>query len=314
MSYHHFSMFDRARIQALHTLGYSTRQIAIQTGRHHSSIARELVRNTTKDIYIAEDAHQCYKKRRIHSKPRGKYDKTIAAIVEEKLLLTWSPEQIAQTAALGKVSFKTIYNWMYQGKLSLDETVFRHKGNRRCPPETRGTFVAGLSISDRPKEAKDRQIVGHWELDSMVSSRGKSKDCFATFVERKSRLYIVLKMSDRSSLSMQKAIEYLYSILPLNAFKTATTDRGKEFSCYKSVKEKLGIDMYFADPYCSWQRGSNENSNGLLREFYPKKTDLSLVDEKELIHNVFLINSRPRKCLGWKSAIEVFLHELSHLT
>jgi IS30 family transposase len=99
----------------------------------------------------------------------------------------------------------------------------------------------------------------------------------------------------------------------LKAFKTATTDRGKEFSCFKLIKEKLGIDMYFADPYCSWQRGSNENSNGLLREFYPKKTDLSLVNEAELMHNLFLINSRPRKCLGWKSAIEVFLHEVSHL-
>ena len=152
---------------------------------------------------------------------------------------------------------------MYQGKLSLDETVFRHKGNRRCPPETRGTFVAGLSISDRPKEAKDRQIFGHWELDSMVSSRGKSKGCFATFVERKSRLYIVLKMSDRSSLSMQKAIEYLYSILPLNAFKTATTDRGKEFSCYKSVKEKLGIDMgRFFSGFNNWFDNVKNNYTG----------------------------------------------------
>jgi transposase, IS30 family len=121
-------------------------------------------------------------------------------------------------------------------------------------------------------------------------------------------------MQDRSSDSMKKAIKYLCSVLPLKAFKTATIDRGKEFSCHQSVKEELGIDMYFADPYCSWQQGSNENSNGLLREFYPKKSDLSLVNETELMHNLFLINSRPRKCLGWKSAIEVFLHEVSHLT
>jgi IS30 family transposase len=232
-------MFDRARIQALHTLGYSTRQIAIQTGRHHSSIARELVRNATKDVYLAEDAHQSYENRRTHFKPQGKYDKTIADIIEEKLRLTWSPEQIAQTATFGKVGFKTIYNWMYQGKFSLDEKVFRHKGKRRCPPEKRGKFTVGLSISDRPEEVKDRQVFGHWELDSMVSSRGKSKGCFATFVERKSRLYIALKMHVRSSHSMQKAIEYLCSVLPVKAFKTATTDRGKEFSCHESVKEKL---------------------------------------------------------------------------
>jgi transposase, IS30 family len=217
-------------------------------------------------------------------------------------------------APLGKVSFKTIYNWIYQGKFFLNEKVLRHKGSCRRPPEKRGKFAVGLSISERPEEVKDRQIFGHWELDSMVSSRGKSKGCFATFVERKSRLYTVLKMSDRSSHSMQKVIEYLCSVLSLKAFKTATTDRSKEFSCHESVKEKLGIDMCFADPYCSWQRGSNENSNGLLREFYSKKADFSLVNETELMHKLFLINSRPRKCLSWKSAIEVFLHEVSHLT
>jgi transposase, IS30 family len=313
MSYHYLNRFDRARIEALHTLGFSTRQIAIQTGWHHSSIARELIRNTTGNTYLTEDAHQSYENRRTDSKPHGKYDKTIADVIEENLRLTWSPEQIAQTVTLGKVSSKTIYNWMYQGNFSLDEKVLRHKGSRRRPPEKRGKFAVGLSISDRPEEVNDRQVFGHWELDSMVSSRGGSKGCFATFVERKSRLYTALKTHDCSSYSMQKAIEYLFSVLPLKAFKTVTTDRGKEFFCFKLIKEKLRIEMYFADPYCSWQRGSNENSNGLLREFYPKKTDLSLVNEAELMHNLFLINSRPRKCLGWKSAIEVFLHEVSHL-
>lgn len=113
---------------------------------------------------------------------------------------------------------------------------------------------------------------------------------------------------------MEKAINQLVLILPSGAFDTATTDRGKEFSCHKSIKDKHGVTLYFAEPYSSWQRGSNENSNGLLREFYPKKTELALVDEMELIHNLVLINSRPRKCLNWKSPIQVFLHELSHLT
>lgn len=315
MSYHHLSIFDRSRIQILHNLGFSTRQIAIQTGRHHSSIARELLRNTTtNNPYLAETAHNSYKNRRVKSKPHGKYNKTTIAVIEEKLRLTWSPEQIANTVTFGKVSFKTIYTWIYQGKFSLTEKVLRQKGCRRRPTQKRGKFALGLPISDRPEEVNDRQVFGHWELDSMVSSRGRSKGCFATFVERKTRLYTALKMNDRSSNNMQKTIEYLCSILPAQAFKTATTDRGKEFSCHKVIQEKLGINMYFADPYSSWQRGSNENSNGLLREFYPKKTDLSLVNEAELVHNLFLINSRPRKCLGWKSAIEVFLHEVSHLT
>ncbi|WP_407654318.1 MULTISPECIES: IS30 family transposase [Caproicibacterium] len=96
--------------------------------------------------------------------------------------------------------------------------------------------------------------------------------------------------------------------------QTGTTDRGKEFACCTAIQKQLGLTLYFADAYSSWQRGSNENSNGLLREFYPKKTNLALVPQAELTHSLFLINSRPRKCLGWKSSIQVFLHELAHLT
>lgn len=172
----------------------------------------------------------------------------------------------------------------------------------------------GTSISLPPKEVGTRSDFGHWELDSMLSSRGESKGCFATFVERKSRLYTALKMPNRIANSMEKAITMLHRILPSGAFKISTTDRGKEFACWKEVQENLGIEVFFADAYCAWQRGSNENSNGLLREFYPKKTDLALVKQEELTNNLSLINNCPRKCLGWKSPIHVFLHELAHLT
>ncbi|MCC5468731.1 IS30 family transposase [Pelosinus baikalensis] len=313
MSYHHLSTFDRAHIQLLNNLGYSTRKIGIELGRHHSSIARELVRNNTKGDYQAEDAHSQYHLRRTYSKPCGKCDKVIIDVITEKLYLTWSPEQIANTVLLGKLSFKTIYNWIYQGKLSVAEKVLRHKGKRHQPAEKRGKFAIGMSIVERPKEVKNRQVFGHWELDTMVSSRGKSKGCFATFVERKSRLYTAIKIPDRTANSMENAINYLWDVLPSGSFKSATTDRGKEFACHAAIKEKLGLDLYFADPYCSWQRGSNENSNGLLREFYPKKTDLSLVHKQDLMGKLFLINSRPKKCLDWKSPIDVFLHEVSHL-
>ncbi len=172
----------------------------------------------------------------------------------------------------------------------------------------------GTSISQRPKEDKSRSVFGHWEIDSMVSSRGKSKGCFATFVEQKSRLYTAFKTPDRTAGSMQTAITTLYNTLPSGAFKTGTTDRGKEFACHVAIKEQLGLTLYFADAYSSWQRGSNENANGLLRQFYPKKTNLALVHQEELTNSLFLINSRPRKCLGWKTPIQVFLHELAHLT
>lgn len=314
MSYHHFTTFERGRIQELLSLGYSHRSIARKLNRHHSSIDREIRRNLTCMGYTGESAQSAYDTRRKHSKPKGKYTESLADIVTDRLSATWSPEQIANTATLGVVSFKTIYNWLYLGRLpAVDVRSLRHKGKRR-KAEKRGKFSMGTPISERPKEVKDRNSFGHWELDSMVSSRGESKGCFATFVERKSRLYTAFKTPDRTALSMQKAIMDLYNMLPKGAFKTGTTDRGKEFACCTVIKAQLGLTLYFADAYSSWQRGSNENANGLLREFYPKKTDLSSVSQQELTHNLFLINSRPRKCLGWKSPIQVFLHEVAHLT
>jgi IS30 family transposase len=314
MSYHHFTTFERGRIQELLKLGYSHRAIAQKLDRHHSSIDREVRRNICDTSYIGETAQSFYHSRRTHSKPRGKRTDDLINLITERLQATWSPEQIANTVTLGIVSFKTIHNWFYSGMLSpINVQNLRQKGKRR-KAEKRGEFSMGTSISQRPKDVKSRETFGHWELDSMVSSRGESKGCFATFVERKSRLYTAFKTPDRTAASMQTAITKLYNTLPSGAFKTGTTDGGKEFACHIAIKEQLGLTLYFADAYSSWQRGSNENANGLLREFYPKKTNLALVQQEELVHNLFLINSRPRKCLGWKSPIQVFLHELAHLT
>ena len=314
MSYDHLTTYERGRIEELCKLGYSHRAIAKRLGRHRSTIDREIRRNRTKDGYKAECAQSAYCTRRKNSAPRGKCSNELTSSITEKLVATWSPEQIANTVMHGVVSFKTIYNWLYAGKLtSVDITALRQKGKRRrC--EKRGKFAMGTPISERPTEVKHRQTFGHWELDTMVSSRGESKGCFATFVERKSRLYTAMLIEDRSAAAMQAAITQLFHTLPHGAFKTGTTDRGKEFACYNKIQDELGLTLYFADAYSSWQRGTNENSNGLLREFYPKRTDLAKVNQQELMHSLFLINSRPRKCLGWNSPIQVFLHEVAHLT
>jgi len=303
MSYHHFTISERGRIEGLHQAGYSARKIAIAMGRHHSSISRELKR-TSASTYMAESSQHDYEARRERSRSVGKITDSLVEIIEEKLSKTWSPEQIVNTVLTGKLSFKTIYTWIYRGWLKhVQLNQLRQKGKRRKPVETRGRIVVGRTIADRPAEVETRETFGHWELDTVVSSRGKSKGCLATFVERKSRLYTAIKIPNRSASSMEAAITQVFSTLPSAAFKTATTDRGKEFACNEILEEKLGLPLYFADPYCSWQRGSNENANGLLREFYPKKTDLALIDQDELIKNLFLLNSRPRKCLGWKSPI-----------
>ena len=182
----------------------------------------------------------------------------------------------------------------------------RRKGKSLKPKETRGKFNIGKSIKNRPKDIRKRESIGHWELDTVVSSRGKSKACLSTFVERKSRYLIAQVMDNRKSTTFNlhcfKAFEHISNKL----IKTFTVDRGKEFANYNEIENRLNIDVYFADPYSSWQRGTNENTNGLLREFYPKRFDFSTITQNELDVVVNIINNRPRKCLGYKTPAEVF--------
>lgn len=308
MSYKHLTLNDRNKIEVLSKEGYSSRRIAKILGFHHSTISREWKRcdNDYEAIYAEKD-----KIEKSSSKGRkAKADNNIIKSISEKLHKKWSPEQIAYTVCKDIVCFKTIYNWIYSGIIDFDISKLRRKGKSRKVKETRGRFNIGKSINKRPSEVKKRNTFGHWELDTVVSSRGKSKGCLATFVERKTRFYTALPMVDRSKNSMLEAIDKLIKSLPLEALKTFTSDRGKEFACYEDV-EKLGISFYFADAYSAWQRGSNENSNGLLREYYPKKTDLSKISVNELISNLMELNTRPRKCLGYQTPFDLFMHELS---
>lgn len=313
MSYYHLNTFERTRIEILSKMGYSTRQIAQQLNRHHSTIARELKRNT-QQTYQAELADEQAKQRRLVCHRKESKSEEVIQTIQHYLKLTWSPEQISNTVFNGMISFKTIYRWIYDGTILLgDLTCLRQKGKRRKPRETRGRFNIGTSIHQRPKEVKKRHTFGHWELDTVVSSRGQSKGCLATFVERQTRFYMAIKIANRSASEMYRAISEVYKLFPKGTFRTYTVDRGKEFACYPEVESELKVPVYFADAYSSWQRGSNENANGLLREFFPKKTDLAQVSEEEINEALFLINQRPRKCLGWKSSFELFNEQVSHL-
>ena len=310
MSYKHLTLNERNKIEVLSKEGYSSRKMAKVLGFHHSTISRELKRCA--DNYKAFDAQNDKVEKSSLKGRESKVDDNLRKSIVEKLHRKWSPEQIANTMCEGIVCFKTIYNWIYSGIIDFDISKLRRRGKSRKDKETRGKFNIGKSISKRPKEFKKRNTFGHWELDTVVTSRGKSKGCLATFVERKTRFYIALPMVDRSKNSMLGAIDKLIKSLPLEALKTLTSDRGKEFACYKDV-EKRGIKFYFADAYSAWQRESNENSNSLLREYYPKKIDLSKISVNELIRNLMELNTRPRKCLEYQTPFDLFMHELSLL-
>jgi IS30 family transposase len=176
----------------------------------------------------------------------------------------------------------------------------RRKGKFSTTRETRGRFNIGKPIRKRPQEVNTRKTIGHWEADTVVSGKEKSKTCFVTLAERTLRVYLVIKVPNRTEKVVTKAIIDALRKYPSRSVKTITCDRGKEFAGYKKIEEKLQVGMYFADPYRSWQRGTNENSNGLLREFYPKGMNLSTVNEKDLKEKVDLINSRPSKCIDYQ--------------
>jgi IS30 family transposase len=312
MSYRHITPFERGKIEELNKLGYTCRAIAQNINRHHSSVARELRRAEHPKAYTAEQAHHDYKIKRKNSKPKGKCTPALVSLIKAKLTETWSPEQIANTATAAQLCFKTIYNWLYAGKLDgVTVSQLRRKGKKRSCRNL-AFFARGTPIRKRPKEVYDRKTFGHWELDTVVSSKG-THGCFATFIERKTRFYTAVKMIDRTTESMERAINHVFHALPAKAFITATTDRGGEFACFEAIKRDLGVTLYFADPYCPHQRGSNEYGNGLLREFFPKGIDLGTVDDISLRHALDLINNRPRKCLNWISSANAFLLEIGAL-
>jgi len=227
--------------------------------------------------------------------------------IKEKLLLTWSPEQISNApCSLKMPATRTIYRWIYEKYIDVNLKVLRRKGKSRGTKETRGKFNLGKSIRKRDRSIYKREEFGHWEADTVVSGRGKSKACFATLAERKTRFYIAIKMANRTAGAMEEAIVSALSRFPNEAVKTITCDRGTEFANWENIEQKLNCSVYFADPYCAWQKGTNENLNGLLREFYPKGRNLSRVSPNTLKKNLELINSRPKKILYFNKPIDLF--------
>ena len=318
MSYTHLTIEERCCIRKYYVEGLSYRKIAELIGRNVSTVSRELRRNCTHmyDIptYYPHTAQKKYLLRRSYCHRGMFWKQETIDYIEEKLLATWSPEQIACTPApIPLPSWRTIYRWLYDKYLlNGNLKVLRKKGKSHGKTETRGKFNKGKSIRKRDKSVYKREVAGHWEADTVVSGLGKSKACFATLAERKTRFYIAVKMPNRKADTMAKTIIETLSQFPDKLVKSITCDRGTEFANWKDIENALNCDVYFADPYCAWQKGSNENSNGLLREFYPKGRNLSRVSPKTLKKNLALINARPRKVLNFRSPQSLWESELTH--
>ena len=298
MNYHHLTIEERSCIRKYYVDGLSYREIARLIGRNVSTVSREIRRNCTHmyDIptYYPHTAQKKYLLRRSYCH-RGMFrSQEVIEYIEEKLRATWSPEQIACTPCELKMpSGRTIYLWIYEKYL------------------VSGKYSKGKSIRKRDKSVYSRKEAGHWEADTVVSGQGKSRACFATLAERKTRFYIAVKMPDRRAETMENAIVAALSAFPSQLVKTITCDRGAEFANWRRIEERLHCEVYFADPYCAWQKGTNENLNGLLREFYPKGRNLSRAAPATLKRNLALINARPRKVLNFHSAQKLWDFELN---
>ena len=323
MNYIHLTIEERACISKFKEMNMILREIAKILNRNVSTISRELKRNSYKTSvnysvtrYSPTVANNKYIERRINCHRPIKATCTSIEYIKNKIELHWSPDQIINRNDENKPdnfpSISTIYRWIHLGyipKTSIKQ--LRRKGKFNRPAETRGRFNLGKTIKKRPKEVYRRNTFGHWEADTVVSGKQnnytlKSKYCFVTLAERLTRRYIVKWIPDRKEETVTNAIIELLKDLPSDAVKTITCDRGKEFAGWKKIEEELNTNMYFADPYCAWQKGTNENSNGLLREFYPKQMDLSQTNEKEVQQVIELLNNRPRKCINYKTPNELF--------
>lgn len=325
MTYQHFSIEERETIQEMLWRKSSVRSIAGALGRNPSSVSREIRKN--KPSRYASYAPRLANERALdHRKRRGREDRlkndALRDYVVAHLKIGWSPEQIAATSkeAVGTgISHEAIYQYVYAqvhrdgwgdlrpGKEDLRPYLARRrkrrmkKGPRKSYRVEKGPLP---SIDTRPEKVGARKEVGHWEDDCVVSRA--SSERLKTINERVSGLVFIERIPDGTMEETNKAVRKRMGDVPLLLRKTLTRDRGSENMGYVALEHDLGIRCFFAHAYHSWERGSNENTNGLIRRFFPKKTDFRTITDKEVRLVEYLLNSRPRKRLGWKTPYQVF--------
>ena len=312
MSYHHLTIEERACIGVYYKENRKATEIARLLGRDKSTISRELRRNESRDEgYNALGAQRKYHQRRRRCVRPIKLAKNtrLHELVCKGLSNYWSPEQISHTLPKGgSVSYCTIYRAIANKILPREK--LRRYGKQLKHKKAKGVcydFSGVRTLDQRPPTVDNRNRYGHWELDTVVL-RPECGCHLATFVERKSRLLIMRKIPDKKATTMGDVIISAFSSVPAKYRKTFTVDRGLEFTDWRRVEKELNVKVYFCEPYSPNQRGTNENTNGLVRQFFPRRTILPKITDEFVAQVQHLINNRPRKCLRWKSPLQNLLH------
>jgi len=316
-TYSQLTQEQRYQIYALKKTGHFPSEIAEVIGVHKSTVSRELKRNRGQRGYRPQQAQSLAMERRQKSVPR--ITAVMWVVVERLLRQDWSPEQISGRLKKEQrvcVSHEWIYQYILKDKQAGGD-LYRHlrcqkkRRKRYGKYDRRGKLPNCLSIEERPAIVNSRKRLGDWEADTMIGKR--CKQAIVTLTERKSRFTLLGKVARRTAQAVQNQIHKL--LLPVaDKVHTLTSDHGKEFAYHEQIAEMLHLKFYFAHPYAAWERGTNENTNGLLRQYFPKKHDFQSVSNKEIEQAMLRLNFRPRKSLRFKTPFEVFYHSSVALT
>lgn len=318
MNYQQLTLEKRYQISALQKAGFNQKEVAFEIGVHPSTISRELRRNKDAVRGYHPDLAEIKKvQTESQKKKRLSLTKPIERYIRAKLKQDWSPEQISGRMKKDMsitVVHETIYRYIYANKANRGKLYkyLRHKNKkyhkRSNDYMARGTIIDRVMISNRPKIVEKKSRIGDWEIDTVV---GKDhKGFLVTVVDRKSKFTMIKSVATKHADTVTQALIEMMTPVK-NISHTITSDNGKEFAYHKQVSAALDTDFYFANPYHSWERGLNEHTNGLIRQYLPKKSTLLNIPKEEILMIQNRLNHRPRKVLGYKTPYEVFFSEMS---
>lgn len=315
------SLAEREEISRGLAAGQSIRSVAASLGRSASTVSREIARNGGTRRYRASEADEAAWKRALRPKPcRLALLPRLRQVVANRLAEQWSPDQIAGWLVQQypddprmRVSHETLYRSLFiQIRGVLEKELIGHLRSRRMmrraktsttKGQPRGRIIDAISIRERPPEVEDRAIPGHWEGDLLSGAKNSH---IATLVERRTRFTVLVKVAGKDTGSVVKALSRQIRKLPAELRKSLTWDRGGELASHKALTAATGVQVYFCDPQSPWQRGTNENTNRLLRQYFPDGTNLSVFSQDDLNRIARRLNHRPRKTLGYQTPVTWF--------
>lgn len=323
MSYTHLSILERAELYRLRvTEKQSMSTIARIMKRSKSTISRELKRNTEEvyKVYLPDTAEEKMKMRRKRSKKRfQKIDERTIEEIKQRLKQHHSPEQLSgrmKQEGLASVSYETIYQMIYDNhqEMGIYKEYLRQKQKKRRRKgikQKRGGIPNRVGIEERPQIAAMKTEIGHWESDTVIGCNHSG--VVVTHVDKASKYFIAGLAKNKTKEEINRVTMEQFKDVKRTFCKTMTFDNGREFCGHEKLSEELGLTCYFATPYHSWERGLNEHTNGLIREFYPKDTNFKIVKEEDFQKIVDLINHRPRKSLDYRTPYEVFFDKSEYV-